>query len=93
MALAVKNNEAAGRFEAPVDGQMAIAAYRRDGDRIIFTHTEVPDDLQGQGIGGQLIEAALEHARAAGLRVVPRCAFVADYIAKHPEFQSLVAEQ
>ena len=92
MALTVKNNEAEGRFEAAVDGQLALAQYRRNGDSIIFTHTEVPDELQGQGIGGQLIEAALDQARAAGLRIVPRCAFVADYIAKHPEYQSLVAE-
>lgn len=93
MSLAVKNNEAASRFEAAVDGHTAIAAYQRDADRIIFTHTEVSAELQGRGVGGQLVKAALEQARAAGWRVVPQCPFVADYIAKHAEYQALVAER
>ena len=93
MNLDVKNNEAKGRFEATVNGQLAVAAYRRDGATVTFTHTEVPDDVEGQGIGGQLVRAALDHARSAGWRVVPACAFVAAYIERHPEYQSLLAER
>ena len=91
--LQVKNNEAARRFEAKVGGELAVAEYQRRGDTIIFTHTEVPDELEGQGSGGELVRAALDHARTAGLRVVPACAFVASYIERHSEYQSLLAAE
>lgn len=89
-AVTVEDNEAARRFEARVDGQLAIAAYRRAGETIVFTHTEVPDALAGRGIGSRLAHTALEQARAQGLAVVPRCPFIASYIRRHPEYAALV---
>ncbi len=86
----VRNNEAARRYELEVDGGLALAAYRiRDG-RITFTHTEVPDALEGRGIGSKLVKAALDDARARALKVVPACPFVKHYMDKHPEVQDLL---
>ncbi|PYQ38868.1 MAG: hypothetical protein DMF77_23120 [Acidobacteria bacterium] len=42
------------------------------------------------GVAGKLARAALEYAREHNLSVIPRCPFVAAYIRKHPEYQSLV---
>lgn len=84
----VVDNKAESRFELAVDGSMAIAEYRISGDTIHFTHTETPYALQGRGVGSKLIGAALTSAKARGLKIVPRCSFVADYIARHPEFRS-----
>ena len=81
----VHDNRERSRFELPVDGHVAFAAYERIGDRIVFTHTIVPRELEGRGIGTRLIEAALAQVRAEGLKVVPQCAFVAAYLRKHPE--------
>lgn len=87
----VRNNEAAHQYELKVEGQLALAAYRvRDG-RITFTHTEVPDALEGRGIGSKLVAAALDDARARGLKVVPACAFVKHYMDTHPETADLLA--
>lgn len=86
----VVNNEAAQRFEVTIDGQVAVSEYRLSNGQIIFTHTEVPEALEGQGIAGQLVKVGLEHARENGLRVVPMCPFVTSYIRRHPEYQSLV---
>ena len=86
----VRDNAAARRFELDADGDLAIALYRIDDDTMIFTHTEVPARLQGQGIGSRLVRGALDAARARGLRVLPLCSFVADYIRRHPEVQDLV---
>jgi predicted GNAT family acetyltransferase len=86
----VRDNVAAKRFELDTDGALAIALYRLDGNTITFTHTEVPPRLQGRGIASRLVRDALENARARGLRVVPMCSFVADYVRRHPEFHDLV---
>jgi len=87
----VRNNEAEHRYELEVEGQLAIAVYRLRDGQIVFTHTEVPDALEGRGIGSKLIEAALDDARARGLKVVPACPFVKHYMDEHPEVQDLLA--
>lgn len=88
---AVRDNAAAHRFEAEVDGKLATAAYRREGDVIVFTHTEVPPELEGHGLGSQLVHAVLAAAREQGLKVVPMCPFVARYMRDHPDTQDLLA--
>ena len=87
---AVVNNESAGRFEIDIEGQIAVSNYRRRDDRIVFTHTEVPEQFEGRGIGNRLAVAALDFAREEGLRVVPRCRFIAAFIERHREYQDLV---
>ena len=91
-AFQVEHNPAAGRFEAAVDGQLAQAQYRRVGERILFTHTEVPEQLEGRGIASKLAKTALDYSRAEGLTVVPLCPFIASYIERHPEYADLVGK-
>lgn len=88
----VLNNERKSRFEVEVDGQMGVADYRLRGDRIEFTHTEVPPSLRGEGVAQALAREGLEHARREGLEVVPTCQFIRGYIEKHPEYRELVAD-
>ena len=86
----VTNNEAQQRYELDVGGDLAVAAYRRQGNVVTFTHMEVPQALEGIGIGTRLIAAALEDVRQRGLRIVPECPFVASYVARHPDMHDLV---
>ncbi|MEM1096578.1 MAG: GNAT family N-acetyltransferase [Bacteroidota bacterium] len=87
----VVQNTAKRRFEADIDGQLAFAEYilTKDG-RLVITHTEVPPALEGQGIASHVIKAALDHARAANLQVMPLCPFAAAYIRRHSEYRDLV---
>ena len=87
----VRDNAAAGRFELTVDGQTAFAAYRVEDGRIVFTHTEVPVALEGQGVGKVLVAGALAQLRERGARIVPACSFVRHYVETHEEVQDLVA--
>jgi uncharacterized protein len=87
----VVHNVDEGRFEAEVEGRLAVAEYHLAPGRILFTHTEVPPQFRGRGIAGQVVRAGLEHARAEGLTVVPYCSYVASYIRRHPEYHDLVA--
>jgi len=86
----VRDNPALHRFELDLDGGMALAYYQLAPGVITFTHTEVPAEMSGHGIGSKLVQGALEAARARGLKVVPKCPFVAAYMAKHPEFDDLL---
>ena len=90
MSYDVTNNEQDSRFETVIDGKTAFAAYRREGDTITFTHTEVPPELEGRGIAGAIVRHALDEARAKQLGVVALCAYVASYVRRHPEYQDLL---
>lgn len=90
MTDAVHHNEAEGRFELETEGGLATAAYARDGDTLVFTHTLVPHAAEGQGVGTTLIAGALAQVRAAGWRIVPQCPFVAHYLETHPQDADLV---
>jgi len=68
----------------------ALLSYRVEGGRYVFDHTFVPPELRGGGVAGQLAKAALEHARAEGWTVVPDCSYIEKYIARHPEYRSLL---
>ncbi|GAB4490491.1 MAG: GNAT family N-acetyltransferase [Anaerolineales bacterium] len=87
--LPILHNPALSRFELTLEGQTAVLEYTQEGEKIIFTHTEVPAELGGRGLGGALARAGLEFARAEGKKVVPLCSFVAGYLAKHPEYADL----
>jgi uncharacterized protein len=84
----VVHNEAEGRFEIEVGGQMAVAEYRREGNRMIFTHTEVPPQFRGHGTAEKLVLAGFETARRENLKIVAVCSYVAHVLNKHPQFQS-----
>jgi predicted GNAT family acetyltransferase len=86
----VRDNPALSRFELDHDGRTAVAYYQRSPGVITLRHTEVPPEMSGHGIGSQLVRGALEAARAQGLKVVPKCPFVAAYMAKHSEFNDLL---
>ncbi len=66
-------------------GPEAELIYRLEPGRLILVHTEVPDALGGHGIGGQLVEAALDRARAGALTVAPWCPFARGWMRRHPE--------
>lgn len=53
-------------------------------------HTVVDESRRGSGLGGRLVEAAMEHARAEQLQVRPTCPFIPRWLADHPEYQDLV---
>ena len=90
--LTVENNPAATRYDVRVDGALAgFARYRLGEGVVVFVHTEIGDEYAGQGVGSVLARAALDDVRARGERVVARCPFIAAYIARHPEYQDLLA--
>jgi predicted GNAT family acetyltransferase len=86
----VRNNTELHRFELDADGHMAVAYYRLSPGVITFTHTEVPNELSGRGVGSALARGALDIVRAEGLKVVAQCPFISAFMGKHPEFNDLL---
>ena len=93
-AVEVVNNEKESRFEASSLEGLAYLTYRemRDGT-LLLIHTEVPAELAGRGLASRLARAALNLARDRGVKVIVRCPFVTEYIARHPEYHDLVRER
>ena len=79
------------RFETTVDGHAGRLDYSLRGDLMTIVHTEVDPALEGRGVAGTLVRAALDHARANGLKVRARCEYAAAYMERHPESLSLRA--
>jgi predicted GNAT family acetyltransferase len=92
MAETVSDNISRNRYELEIDGVIAYVNYTRAGDTVSFDHTEVPSQLAGKGVGSRLARGALELARSAGVKVIPRCGYIAEFIRKHAEYQDLVAD-
>jgi len=90
MEPTVQNAPEANRYEIR-DGEQLLghADYQRDGDTVVFTHTEVDQDSGHKGLGSTLVRAALDDVRAGGGRVVAQCSFVRGYIEKHEEYADL----
>jgi predicted GNAT family acetyltransferase len=52
----------------------------------------VPYELEGRGLAGQVVQAALDYARANGLKVAPVCGYVRAYMRRHKATQDLLAD-
>lgn len=87
--MTVRHNVAEHRYEMETDHGLAIAVYREQGDRAIFTHTEVPPQDEGKGIASQLVRAALDDTRSRGFKIVPACSFVVAFVRRHPEYAAV----
>jgi uncharacterized protein len=85
----VVHNEAKNRFEIALSGGTGFAEYRVEGDRMIFTHTQVPPQFRGRGIAKKLVLAGFDVAGKNNLRIVPLCSYAARVLAEHPEFHRL----
>ena len=54
-------------------------------------HTEVPPSLQHMGIGGNLLEAAVQLASLDSSRLRIVCPFAKEHLARHPELKERYA--
>jgi hypothetical protein len=88
----IAHNLAASRFELDFDDGLGQCAYRLIDGVVYLTHTEVPPEREGRGHAAALVQAALDWARSQGLRVVPRCSYVAAYMRRHPATHDLLAK-
>jgi predicted GNAT family acetyltransferase len=91
--LHVRHHPEARRYELWDDGSMVGVADYRPGSEgvLVFPHTEIATHRRGEGLGERLVRAALDDVRERGLRIVPACWFVDDFVRNNPDYAELVA--
>ncbi|MCE2612378.1 N-acetyltransferase [Flavobacteriaceae bacterium D16] len=85
-ALVNREMDGKKRFELGEGDVIPFIEYIQNNQNIIFlTHTEVPQSLEGNGLGSLIVSKTLEYIRKKGFKMAPLCPFVAAYLKKHPE--------
>lgn len=84
------DNQELNQYEFDLGEFTPKIEYQRKGNKIYLIHTEVPTELEGQGIGAQLVQKALGDIEEQQLTLVPLCPFVASYLKRHSEWNRLV---
>jgi predicted GNAT family acetyltransferase len=89
----VIQNQELERYELVIDGELAgYTEYQLRGTDMVFTHTEIISDEREQGLGGRLVQGALDHVREqTDYRVVAQCPFTAHWLTQHPDYQDLLS--
>jgi predicted GNAT family acetyltransferase len=91
--MEVINNKKEFRFETLLpDGEYITLGYRWLKGSMALMHTLVPASARGTGMGTVFVAEVLKQAAEKGLKVIPYCSFVAQYIKDHPEWNDLVDE-
>ena len=86
----VIDNAAEKRFETIVSGRTAYLEYISAGQNIVLAHTEVPVELEGQGVGSRLAKHVLETLKNNDQKAIVTCPFVIGYIKRHQEYLDVV---
>jgi predicted GNAT family acetyltransferase len=91
--VTVQDNPDKRRYEAATEsGVVAGFAEYRDVDGVrVFTHTEVDDSYEGQGIGSSLARGALDDVRDRGVPIRVKCPFIKKFVDSHEEYADLIA--
>ena len=86
------HNTEALRYEYRIGEHTAYIEYVASDEKgpLYLTHTNVPSALGGQGIGSALVTDVLQKIDQEGVRIVPVCPFIREYIHKHPEWEHLL---
>jgi uncharacterized protein len=86
-----RDNAHSGRYELDHEGGPSFAEYREQGPARVIMHVETPVAARGQGHAARLLAAMVEHARAEGTKLVPRCGYAVAYFRRHPEMADVLA--
>jgi predicted GNAT family acetyltransferase len=81
-------------LEERVGDSVAFLSYSIDDqNKLTIWHTEIPPSLQHMGIGGKLVEEAVQLASRHSFRLRIVCPFAKEHLARHPEFMERYAVQ
>ena len=91
--MRVIDNKEMNRFETEIDDHQAIIEYSVMPNILSLNHIEVDKELAGKGVASEMTETVLLQIEQRGLKVIPICPFIKKYIQKHPEWNSIIADE
>ena len=81
-----------GAFFIDEEGEwIAELTYVTDNGVMTIDHTEIDEKLRGEGIGEDMVRAAVEYARENGLKINAVCPYAKKVIERTPELQDVLA--
>jgi predicted GNAT family acetyltransferase len=92
MLIQHKKTGTKGMFFVETDGNiLAEMVYTMPStDKMIIEHTEVSDELRGRNVGYQLVNTAVEYARAQQVKIIPLCPFAKSVFDKKQELRDIL---
>jgi len=92
-SVQVRRNEGEEQFETELGAGKAVLTYAEQNGKLYLLHTEVPEEMEGHGIGSALVRSAMEYARGQDVKVVPFCPFARSWLERHPDYADMVGKE
>jgi uncharacterized protein len=79
-------------FIGEADNKLGEMTYTMpSAEKMIIDHTEVNDELRGKNAGYQLVQSAVDFARAHHIKIIPLCPFAHAVFKKKPELGDVLS--
>lgn len=78
------------KFILPFGTQEAFVLYHIKDGYMSLTHSEVPESLQGQGIGKQLVELVFQYIKENEIKATAVCSYIHAIKSRDPEWNQLI---
>jgi uncharacterized protein len=90
--IATQHDAEHHRYVALLDGTpIGEAVYRDTEEGRVFTHSEIVPEHEHHGYGTQMVRAALDDTRSAGIKPIGQCSMVRNFLAEHPDYTRVAA--
>lgn len=95
MNINLENNSAKGRAFVVINNETKAAmTYSKAGSNLlIIDHTEVGDELRGQGVGRKLLDKIVDYARSNQFKILPLCPYAKSVFDKDASIGDVLKEK
>lgn len=70
---------------------VGFIGYHREDDVATIQHTIVNEEFGRRGYARALVTMVLDEFRDQGVKIIPECSYVQDYLHRYPEYRDMVA--
>ncbi|ALD64564.1 acetyltransferase [Arthrobacter sp. LS16] len=91
--LRLDHDEDRGRFSLwHGSTYVGFIGYHREDDVVTIQHTIVNEEFGRRGYARALVTLVLDRLAHEGVKIVPECSYVQDYLRRYPEYQGMVVK-
>lgn len=88
--MEIKQNTKAFYIGDRYEEALAKLEFENTDYGMILMHTEVSEQLKGQGVGRALVKYVVEIARNEKFKLKLKCEYATEEFEKHPEYQDVL---